>query len=99
VYDMATTVSKFLHLGFSLDEALSRVTVVPAQTIGMADRIGTLAVGAWGDAVVLGVQEGTFDLYDCHKQVRQAGQLLVPEVVIAGGRVYRGAGAPIAHSH
>ena len=62
---------------------------VPAReaSIGMADRIGTLAVGAWGDAVVLGLQEGTFDLYDCHKQVRQARQLLVPEVVVKGGRV------------
>jgi dihydroorotase len=99
VYDMVTTVTKFLHLGFSLDQALAKVTARPARVIGMSDRIGTLSVGAWGDAVVLGLQEGAFDLYDCHKQVRQAGQLLVPHVVIVGGRVYKGGGAPIAHSH
>jgi dihydroorotase len=99
VYDMVTTISKFLHLGFTLDEALAKVTARPARVIGMADRIGTMAVGAWGDAVVLGLQEGTFDLYDCHKQARRARQLLVPHVVIKGGRVYKGAGAPLAHSH
>jgi dihydroorotase len=99
VYDMATTISKFLHLGFTLDEALAKVTAVPARTIGMADRIGTLAVGAWGDAVVLDLREGAYDLWDCHKQVRQARQLLVPEVVIKGGRVYKGTQAPVAHRH
>jgi dihydroorotase len=99
VYDMVTTISKFLHLGFSLDDALAKATARPAQIIGMDDRIGTLAVGAWGDAVVLGVREGAFDLYDCHKQVRQARRLLAPEVVIKGGRVYEGAARPVAHSH
>ena len=99
VYDMVTTISKFLHLGFTLDEALAKVTARPAQTLGMADRIGTLAVGAWGDAVVLGLKEGSFDLYDCHKQVRKARQLLQPCVVIKGGHVYKGTGTPILHSH
>ncbi len=56
--------------------------------IGMADRIGTLAVGAWGDAVVLGLEEGAFELRDCHKQVRIARQLLVPRIVIKDGHVY-----------
>jgi dihydroorotase len=96
---MVTTVSKFLHLGFSLDEALAKVTARPARVIGMAEQIGTLSVGAWGDAVVLGLKEGSFDLYDCHKQVQRARHLLVPEVVIKGGHIYQGAGAPIAHAH
>jgi dihydroorotase len=90
VYDLATTVSKFLYLGFSLDEALAKVTAIPARVIGMGDRIGTLAVGAWGDAVVLALEEGTFELKDCHKEVRIARQLLVPRVVIKDGRVYAG---------
>jgi dihydroorotase len=90
VYDLMTTVSKFLYLGFSLDEALAKVTAIPAHVIGMGDRIGSLAVGAWGDAVVLGVEEGTFELRDCHKQVQVARQLLVPRVVIKGGHVYAG---------
>jgi dihydroorotase len=96
VFDLATTVSKFLHLGFSLDEALAKVTVVPARVIGMADHIGTLEVGAWGDAVVLALQEGAFELEDCHGQTRTGRQLLAPRVVIKDGQVYSGltAGVP-----
>jgi dihydroorotase len=90
VYDLATTVSKFLYLGFSLDDALAKVTTIPAQVISMADRIGTLGVGAWGDAVLLDLEEGAFELRDCHKQVRIARQLLVPRLVIKDGHVYAG---------
>jgi predicted amidohydrolase len=58
-----------------------------------------LAIGAWGDAVVLGLHEGAYDLWDCHKQVRRARRLLVPEVVIKGGQVYTGTQAPVTHVH
>ena len=61
VYDLATTVTKFLHLGFPLETALHKVTATPAQVIRMADEIGTLRVGAWGDAVVFELEEGRFD--------------------------------------
>jgi dihydroorotase len=89
VYDLATTVSKFLALGLSLDDALAKVTSVPAQVIGMAGQIGTLQVGAWGDAVVFELQEGPFALEDSHGQVRTGRQRLVPRTVVRAGRVER----------
>jgi dihydroorotase len=101
VYDLATTVSKFLHLGLSLDDALAKVTAVPAGVIKLADRIGTLAVGAWGDAVVFDLEEGAFELVDSHQQTRTGRQRLVPRTVIKGGAVYEGqkeARVP-AHAH
>ena len=103
VYDLATTVSKFLHLGLSLDDALAKVTAAPAQVIGMSGRIGTLAVGAWGDAVVLDLEEARgghrFALADSQGEVRLARQRLVPRTVIKGGKVYSGPQAPIVHVH
>ena len=87
-FDLPTTVSKFLHLGLSLDDALAKVTAAPAQVIGMAGRIGTLAVGAWGDVALLAFEEGDFALVDCHGVVRHARQRLVARNVIRGGRVY-----------
>lgn len=90
VYDLATTVGKFLHLGLSLDEALRKVTATPARVIRMSDRIGALAVGAWGDAVVLEEQEGDFKLWDTHGQVRIGRRRLVPVMVVRAGRIYRG---------
>ncbi|HLW59537.1 MAG TPA: amidohydrolase/deacetylase family metallohydrolase [bacterium] len=88
VYDLATTLSKFLHLGLSLEEALRRVTAVPAGVIRMADRIGTLRVGAWGDAVVCDLQEGRFDLIDSHGRHRLGRRRLVPTTVVRAGKRY-----------
>jgi dihydroorotase len=99
-FDLATTVSKFLHLGLPLEDALRKVTATPAETLGMADRIGTLRVGAWGDAVAFEVREGAFRLEDAHGDVRTGRQKLVPKVVVRGGRVYRGpAGGAHRHVH
>jgi dihydroorotase len=90
VYDLATTVSKFLHLGFSLEDALRKVTVVPARALGMSDQIGTLRVGAWGDAVVFDLQEGEFVFWDARGETRIGRQRLVPKTVVRAGKVYKG---------
>ena len=88
-YDLATVVTKFLHLGMTLDDAIAKVTSVPAQTILMSDKIGTLSAGAWGDAVVFELREGEFQLADTGGQVRIGKQKLVPITVVKSGRVYR----------
>jgi dihydroorotase len=99
-FDLATTVSKFLHLGLALEDALRKVTATPAETLGMADRIGTLRVGAWGDAVAFEVQEGRWNLVDSHGEVRVGRHRIVPKTVVRGGRVYREQpGAHRQHSH
>lgn len=88
VHDLVTTVSKFLHLGLSLDDALAKVTAIPARVMGMADAIGTLKVGAWGDAVVLALEEGAFALVDSTGVTRTGRRMLSPMTVIRQGRVY-----------
>jgi dihydroorotase len=90
VFDLATTVSKFLHLGLSLDDALAKVTAEPARVIGMSDRLGTLAQGAWGDAVLFDLEEGTFDLVDSKGERRLGHHRLVPRTVVKDGKVYEG---------
>jgi len=89
VYDLASVVTKFLHLGFPLLKAIAKVTSVPARVVGMPEHIGTLAPGSWGDAVVFELQEGEFRLEDCAGQVRTGRQNLAPVVVVKGGAVYR----------
>ncbi len=99
-FDLATTVSKFLHVGLPLEDALRKVTATPAEAIGMAGRIGTLREGAWGDAVAFELREGQFALEDSHGEVRIGRQRLVPRTVVRGGRVYRAPAAPhSAHRH
>ncbi len=89
VYDLANVVTKFLHLGMSLDDAIAKVTAVPAQVILMPDKIGTLAAGAWGDAIISELHEGEFQLVDSHGEARIGKQNLVPITVVKGGCVYR----------
>jgi dihydroorotase len=89
VYDLATTVGKFLALGLSLDEALRRVTATPAQAIHMADQIGSFTVGAWGDAAVFALETGAFTYTDSRGQVRTGSQRLTPQVVVRAGQLYR----------
>ena len=89
VYDLVNVVNKFLYLGMPLDDALAKVTSVPADTILMPGKVGTLAVGAWGDAVVFELREGAFELVDARGQSRIGTQKLEPIVVVKSGRVYR----------
>ena len=89
VYDLANIVTKFLHLGMELDDAIAKVTSVPADVILMPDKIGTLSVGAWGDAVVSELREGEFQLSDSRGEIRVGRQNFVPVTVVKGGRVYR----------
>jgi dihydroorotase len=102
VHDLATVVTKFLDLGLSLDDAIARVTSAPADTIQMGDRIGTLAPGAWGDAVVFEWRKGSVQLEDATGEYRTGRQNLEPIVVVKSGRVVRDHGrtvAPHVHPH
>ena len=89
VYDLANVVTKFLHLGMSLDDAIAKVTSGPAGIVGMDGQIGTLAVGAWGDAVGCEMREGEYRLEDSHGETRPGSRKLAPVTVIKSGRVYR----------
>ena len=88
VYDLASVVTKFLHLGLPVEDAISRVTSVPAGIVGMQGEAGTLAKGAFGDAVVFELREGEFILEDSRGVVRTGRRSLVPVTVVKGGRVY-----------
>jgi dihydroorotase len=89
VYDLVTTVTKYLYLGMALDDAIARVTAVPARTLRMEDQLGTLRPGSAGDAVVLALEEGSFPLVDSRKDERLARQRLVPVAVVKDGRRYQ----------
>ena len=87
VFDLATTVSKFLLLGMPLDDALYRVTAAPAKTIGMSGEVGTLKVGAFADVSLFELQEGQFEFEDVFGEIRIGEQRLVPKMTIRDGRI------------
>jgi len=86
VHDLATTLSKFLLLGLSVDEVIAMATTAPAAALGRGAELGTLAVGAEADITVLRLEEGRFELTDSAGATREARQRLAPAAVIRAGR-------------
>ncbi len=87
-YDLATTISKFLYLGLSLEEAVRRTTATPAAAIGWDVEIGTLRVGAEGDVAIFEMQTGEHRFVDAYGGVRVGREKLVPWRTIKSGRTY-----------
>jgi dihydroorotase len=87
VHDLATTLSKFLLLGLSIDDVVAMATTAPAASLGAAGRtLGTLAVGSEADVTVLRLEHGPFSLTDSAGTAREARQRLVPTAVVRAGR-------------
>ena len=102
VYDFATTLTKFMRLGMSLEEVVRRSTQTPALALGLPDVLGTLKVGAEGDVTLMRQEEGRFPLADRLSTMTHMGttkwepgisletsQRLVHVHTVKGGRLYR----------
>ena len=84
MYDLPTTLSKFLHLGLPLREVIARATARPARVMGLPD-LGTLSVGAPADIALFRLEEGEFTFYDIHMQSRHGTRRLVNTATNVGG--------------
>ncbi len=95
VFDLATTVSKFLHLGLTLDEALARVTSHPSQVFGALKGLGSLETGAEADIAVFTLESGRFEFVDALGARRTGSQRLEPVATVKAGRLYGAASIPV----
>jgi dihydroorotase len=85
--------SKFLAMGFSLEQVVSMATSAPAKIINRALKIGTLQLGAPGDVAIMDLVEGPVIFLDTRNNKREGRLLLKPvQTVINGvsfGRPYQ----------
>ena len=88
VYDLTTTLSKFLHLGLSIECVLEKATAAPARAMGMCDEIGTLKPGTIADLAILDLKTGTFEFTDAQKQTRTSERKIEPVYTVKAGRLY-----------
>ena len=86
VFDLTTTLSKYLQLGYGLEEVISFATQRPASAIGLSDSLGTLSIGSAADISILELRDGRFELMDAEGAVRTANRMLVPVDTIRAGR-------------
>jgi dihydroorotase len=86
VFDLPTTLTKFLALGMPLDEVLRRATTVPGSLFGGG--IGTLEVGGRADVAVVRLAPGPVVLGDARsKLLEHHERLAVVATVLAGRRL------------
>ncbi|MEM3713944.1 MAG: amidohydrolase family protein, partial [Nitrososphaeria archaeon] len=87
VYDMLTTMSKFLLLGMSLYDIIKASTTKPAEVIGKLGEIGTLNPGAKADIALLKIKKGHFIFTDAYGNNRIGQEKLIPVKVIKEGNI------------
>jgi dihydroorotase len=80
--------SKFLNLGFSLDEVVAMATINPARIIGRVEKLGTLQVGAPADVAILELVEAPVTFVDTRKNTRQGSRWLKPVQTVRAGRPF-----------
>jgi dihydroorotase len=84
--DMCNVLSKFMAIGMTLEEVISRATWIPAQVINRPD-LGHLSVGAEADIAVLRLREGDFGFMDVRRKRVNSHQKLEAELTLRAGRV------------
>lgn len=85
VYDLATTLSKFLYMGLPLADVIAMATVRPAEAIGRLGDVGTLKVGAVADVSIMRLTEGPVTFVDAQGDKREGNLRLVPVVTLRAG--------------
>jgi len=77
--------SKFLGLGFPLDQVVAMATINPAKIINRLPKLGTLQVGAPGDVAIMDLVEGPVSFVDTRGNTRSGKAYLKPVQTVTAG--------------
>jgi len=89
--------SKFLNLGFTLEQVIAMATINPAKIINRLPKHGTLQVGAPADVAIMDVVDGPVMFVDTRNNRREGRVHLKPvQTVTAGVPFGRPYNAPFA---
>lgn len=87
VFDLPTTLSKFLAFGMTLDEVVLRATKNPAVAIKKEDELGKVKVGNSADLGIFKLEKGNFEFKDSYGEIISGTQKLIPVMTICKGKV------------
>ncbi len=83
VFDMGTTMSKFLNLGMPLEQVIDQSTRRPASVLKLP--VGHLTPGAVADVTVFKVVDETVTLKDSEKATMQGSKMIRPVLTVKSG--------------
>lgn len=95
VFDLATTLTKFLHLGMPLSSVIAACTKNAARAMGKGHRHGVVESGREADLTLFRLEAGNWPLYDVHGDVRFAKARIRPEHAFVGGLHFHCAEPPL----
>ncbi|MGI8475233.1 MAG: amidohydrolase/deacetylase family metallohydrolase [Thermomicrobiales bacterium] len=84
MFDMPTTLSKFLLLGMSFADVIACATSKPAKAMGRPG-LGSLAPGSAADIALFTIETGDYTFQDIFMNVRKGGQLIVNKLTMIDG--------------
>lgn len=87
VFDQATTLSKFLHLGMPLSDVIRATTVSAAAAIRRPD-LGTLRPGSAGDATIFSLESGRHEFVDSVGDTMTGTERIAIAGIVLGGRYW-----------
>src|SRR6266571_8421317 len=88
VHSMTEMMTRFLGLGFTLEQVVTMCTANPAKAIGMAHRLGSLAVARQADISVLDIEAGDWVVYDVLGASLRVQQAVTPVMSVKRGEVF-----------
>jgi dihydroorotase len=80
--------SKFLNMGFTLEQVVAMATINPARVIGRMAKLGTLQSGAPADLSMFELIEGPVSFVDTRNNKRDGKVYLKPWGTVASGIVF-----------
>ena len=86
VFDLMTTLSKYIHLGYSIGDAIALGSSIPSAAVGLPDNIGTLKIGADADIAIIEHRKGPITFSDADGNERNGNQLLLPVETLRKGK-------------
>src|SRR6267142_5151110 len=88
VHSMTEMMTRFLGLGFTLEQVVTMCTENPAKAIGVDERLGSLAVGRQADISVLDIRDGEWVVYDVLGASLPVTKAVVPYLTVKKGLVF-----------
>jgi dihydroorotase len=88
VHSMTEIMTRFLGLGFTLEQVVTMSTENPAKAIGAEQRLGSLAVERQADISVLDIKDGDWVVYDVLGTGMRVDKAFVPVVTVKRGQVF-----------
>ncbi|MFL5760144.1 MAG: amidohydrolase/deacetylase family metallohydrolase [Thermomicrobiales bacterium] len=84
MFDMPTTLSKFLLMGMTIEQVIARATSAPSAAMRKPE-FGSLKPGSKADVALFALEEGDFTFQDIHMNERKGTRRLVNTLTMIDG--------------